>query len=153
LEIQFQSQPQQVQVAPKPIAPSTQIPSQRPIIQQKTQQQRNQQLQRPVSVHGFDSFQACPAINLNSNQMSPLPPLQTNPPQMQSNPIRMVSGGPSPLGWKHVDAPCSPCSPGGTVNQQPKSFYNTSAPVQPSFDTIDSTSSFGQSPQVRVGYM
>lgn len=121
---------------------------------QPIQQQRNQQLQRPVSVHGFDSFQvqACPAplSSTNSNQMSPLPLLQTNQPQMQSNSIRMVSGGTSPRGWHHVESPRSPCSPGGTFNQHQKSFYNSSAPVQPSFDTIDSTSSFGQSPQVRM---
>lgn len=95
-------------------------------------------LQRPVSIHGFNSFQ---------QPLSPLPSLQTNfsPQSPQYSHQNSYHGG-SPRGWSHVQSPRSP----GVVNQQPK-FYQT-APVAAPFAVAPPSSSLynlGQ-PQVRI---
>jgi hypothetical protein len=97
---------------------------------QKPQPPKAQQ-QRPVSIHGFSSFQN----QAPSKPLSPLPLLQTASPQLPS------PGYGSPRGWAHVDSVRSPRN----VNQQPN-FHNT-APTAP-FQLTHSTSLLGQ-PQVR----
>ncbi|CAG9800055.1 unnamed protein product [Chironomus riparius] len=75
-----------------------------------------QQQQRPVSIHGFSSFQ---------QPLSPLPSLQTNFSPQYSH--QTSYHGSSPRGWSHVESPRSP----GVGNQQPKLFYQNSSNAPP----------------------
>ncbi|XP_070501626.1 uncharacterized protein [Chironomus tepperi] len=81
--------------------------------------------QRPVSIHGFSSFQ---------QPLSPLPSLQTSfsPQYTQQTSYH----GSSPRGWSHVQSPRSP----GVVNQQPKLFYQN-ASIPPPFEVAPPPSS------------
>jgi hypothetical protein len=120
---QQQSQPVQNQQVPSAVenystAPSA--PPQEPSIPKPPQSAPIpvQQQQRPVSIHGFSSFQ---------QPLSPLPSLQTNFSPQYSH--QTSYHGSSPRGWSHVDSPRSP----GVVNQQPKLFYQNSS-IAPPFE-------------------
>lgn len=123
-------------------------PQQQQPIQQffKHQQPFNQQQQRPISTHAFNS---------STQPLSPLPLLQTSssPQNVQyyttnPNPHSNVAAGSGSFNarrWAHVDSPRSPG--GSTVVMQPPYFT-----VPPPFgvDTVDQTANkLEQSQQVR----
>lgn len=86
-------------------------------------------IQRPVSIHGFSSFEN--QVQAQPQQpLSPLPMIQTNfPQQNQASPVVSHGAGNSPRGWFHVAPVKSPS--GAAVYQKP--FYNQSA--APPFET------------------
>lgn len=83
-------------------------------------------IQRPVSIHGFSSFEN--QVQSQSKPLSPLPMIQTNFPQQtaQTPPQPIISyGGGSPRGWSHVNFSASPRSPGGSILSQHQNQFQT----------------------------
>lgn len=89
-------------------------------------------IQRPVSIHGFSSFENQVQAPVQPQPLSPLPMIQTNfPQQNQASPSISYGAGNSPRGWFHVAPSKSPS--GAAVYQRP--FYNQSAaPPAPVFE-------------------
>jgi hypothetical protein len=125
-------QQQQVPIAHVGVVHSP-IQNIKPSFQQPQQQQPKSPtpklIQRPVSIHGFSSFEN----QVQPQPLSPLPMIQTNfPQQNQASPSISYGAGNSPRGWFHVAPSKSPS--GVAVYQRP--FYNQSAAPPAPFEMV-----------------